>query len=354
MRDRGRHAFTLIETVLSLGIVGIIALAMTSVVLLTGKAMPSAADADVANVTTREVAQRIAGEVAAATQINAVSATSIRFTLPDRDGDNIAEVFEYAWSGTPGDPLRWTYNSEAPISIATGIQAFTIALDQEPVSQSGTGAAAWGSEQVLYEYYGPKAGASGVLGLASCAQYFKPTLPADATGWTVTRASVWIRRAPGATFRPELQAGIAGVGLLGEPLAVNTQATTGSTAGVTGTAFVPVVFTCTTTPTYAPGVGVFLRLAPITLATNATNAGEVGFDSAVAAHPAYFSTTTTGLTWTHDQDGGMACVIMGRVLRPLTTTSDIQRATRVQIGVTLTGVPEQSASARMLNRPEVP
>ena len=50
----------------------------------------------------------------------------------------------------------------------------------------------------------------------------------------------------------------------------------------------------------------------------------------------------------------MACVIMGRVQRPATTTGTIQRATRVQVGVTLTGVPDQSASARMLNRPEVP
>lgn len=99
MRTPRPIAFTLIETVLSLGIVGVIAVSMTSIMMLTSRAMPSVRDADVVNVSTREVASRIAAELADATSITGLSARSVTFTVPDRDSDGLEETFRYGWGG---------------------------------------------------------------------------------------------------------------------------------------------------------------------------------------------------------------------------------------------------------------
>ncbi len=350
---RGRpHAFTLVETVLSLGILGLIATSMTSIVLLTSRAMPTATDVDVANVAAREVTSRIAGDIGTATRLQAVGARSIQFEVADRDGDGNPEMFEYTWSGTAGDPLVWKYNGSEPITVASNVTAFTIALDNANVTVSSTGPDAWGSEEVLHEYQGSKPASMLVQGLNAYGQYFCPTLPADATGWTVTRVGAWLSRSGTATQAPVLVVQLVDADITGNPGLVKDAAMTLDVSAVTSTSNALAVFTPTTTPTYAPGTGKFLCFSA-TLATNKFNSANVAADD-TAAGPGLLASTTTGLLWTTDSDGGLACVIYGKVRRPSTTTSVVQHAAGVSLTLKQGTGSTMSASARMLNRPGVP
>ncbi len=355
MRTPRPNAFTLIETVLSLGIVGVIAVSMTSIMMLTSRAMPSVRDADVVNVSTREVASRIAAELADATSITGLSAHSVTFTVPDRDSDGLDETFRYGWGGTAGDPLVWTYNGGSAITVASNVQDFTLFAESGTVTQAVAGPSAWGSEVILHEQLAPPTTAMTISGLNRTAHFFKPDFPAGTTGWTVTRASLKIRRASGATAAPVLRVSFVSPGITGTPDLGAFQLTIGDTSGVTSSAqWFTAPFTCATTPTYPSSQGLFLYVAPTT-GTNASTAADVGVTAGVANYPSYYCSTNTALlVWSTDYDDGLGCTIWGRFYGPTTTTTTAQRYTRAQVRLRIGSADSTTASAQLLNRPLAP
>jgi hypothetical protein len=52
------------------------------------------------------------------------TATAMTFTVPDRDGDLLAETIRYAWSGTPGDPLTRQINEGAVATMLEDVHVF--------------------------------------------------------------------------------------------------------------------------------------------------------------------------------------------------------------------------------------
>lgn len=355
MRTTRANAFTLIETVLSLGIVGVIAVSMTSIMMLTSRAMPSVGDADVVNVSTREVASRIASELASATSITSLSAHSVTFTVPDRDSDGLEETFRYGWTGTAGDPLVWTYNGGSAITVASNVQGFTLAAESATVAQATTGPSAWGSEVILHEQLAPPTTTATINGLNRSAHFFKPDFPAGTTGWTVTRATLKLRRSTGATLAPVLRVSFVSPGVTGTPDLGAFQLTIGDTSGVTGsTQWYTAPFTCATTPTYPTSQGLFLYVAPTT-GTNATTSADAGLSAGVANYPSYYCSTNTALlVWNTDDDDGLGCTIWGRFYGPTATTAAAQRYTRAEVRLKIGTADSTTASAQLLNRPLAP
>lgn len=348
------NAFTLIETVLSLAIVGVVAMSATSIVLLTSKAMPSADDADVANVSTRDIVNRIGSELSTATSIVAVAPHSIVFTVPDRDGDALEETFRYRWSGVAGEPLEWQYNGGTAITVASSVSDFSLVLNATDVSQTAAGPDAWGSEQLIYEHAGTLGTSVEVRGLTQIGQFVRPTMPSGATQWAPTRAVVQIKRGGSATQTPVLRGTFFSITALGVPDLTKNQATTYDGSGVTSTTnFTDVTFTATGTTAFASGSGAFFLLAP-TLATTTNNSGNIGKATGVAFDPGYVSSTTNLLTWTVEQDAGLACMIYGKFYGPTTTTTSVRRATRATIALSLTTGGTAAATAQLLARPATP
>lgn len=355
MRTPRPNAFTLIETVLSLGIVGVIAVSMTSIMLLTSRAMPSVGDADVVNVSSREVASRIASELASATSITDLTTRSITFTVPDRDSDGLEETFRYGWGGAPGDPLVWTYNGGSPITVAGNVQDFTLLAESTTVTQTVAGPSAWGTEVVLHEQPAPPTTSLTISGLNRAAHFFKPDFPAGTTGWTVTRASLKMRRAGATTTTPVLRVSFVSPGITGTPDLGAFQLTLGDTSAVTSTTeWLSVPYICATTPTYPTSQGLFLYAAPTT-GTTASTAADLGVTAGCANYPSYYCTTNTALLlWNTDYDDGLGCTIWGKFYGPTTKTSTAQRYVRAEVRLKIGDAATSHASAQLLNRPLAP
>src|SRR2546425_414614 len=105
-----RPAFTLVEAVLSLIITSILCLAIGSALTVASRALPQNDSPASAGLTGAFAIEQLSSDLIAALCIAERSATTLAFTVPDRNGDGSPERIRYAWSGTIGDPLTREYN----------------------------------------------------------------------------------------------------------------------------------------------------------------------------------------------------------------------------------------------------
>jgi len=133
-----RRGFTLVEIVTSVAISSILLLALTSVVLLASKALPS----NVAATDTRDGAagalDSMLAELATAKSISVASATNIRFTIPDRTGDGADDTIEYKWSGTSGDPLQRNFNDAGWATVSPSLSSFALVYSRRSSTSNVT------------------------------------------------------------------------------------------------------------------------------------------------------------------------------------------------------------------------
>src|SRR4051794_4018386 len=122
LRSPKSIAFTLIELVISLAIMAIIATALGSTIVLASRALDQDAGPAAAAVAARRATDRMLADLAAAISFSERTATSVTFTVPDRDGDGVPETIRYAWSGSGGDALTREYNGGRPEAFADGVQ----------------------------------------------------------------------------------------------------------------------------------------------------------------------------------------------------------------------------------------
>src|SRR5688500_19725592 len=90
-----RRAFSLVELTATAAISGIIVVGIASAVVVGTRALPQnqTSSRDMLNAT--EVAEQISNELHYAQSIESKSPTSIRFNVPDRDGDTEPDTIEY-------------------------------------------------------------------------------------------------------------------------------------------------------------------------------------------------------------------------------------------------------------------
>lgn len=105
------------------------------------------------------------------------------FIVPDRDNDGMDETIRYAWSEVVGDPLTRRINdgNAAPIlSEVRGIYAITYPI-LEPNCGGSTGGLLIGHDATAHNR------SFTVQANSWIGEYFLPSLPADATSWSVTQ-----------------------------------------------------------------------------------------------------------------------------------------------------------------------
>lgn len=116
MRRRG---FTLIELVVSLGIVGVLAMAMGSTIVLSMRALPTAGGGPETQASAGRTLQIIGSDVRLATAVSMPDVRTLTLTIPDQTGDASDETVTYAWAGTAGNPFTRTFNADTTTLLSS-------------------------------------------------------------------------------------------------------------------------------------------------------------------------------------------------------------------------------------------
>ncbi len=190
-----RRGFTMIEVVVTVTLTSILMLGLMSAMLIAGKALPDENSPVDHLIRTGQVAEGIAEELRFAVHITEYSSNAITFTVADRDEDGSPETIRYAWSGTTDDPLTRQYNHGTAVTVLDQIHQFNLAYDLYSVTEEYPAPLVESAETELMGYDAASGlGDVHVRDDRWWAEYFKPTFPADAVSWKVTRAQFLARR----------------------------------------------------------------------------------------------------------------------------------------------------------------
>lgn len=122
-RHSRRAGYTLIELVVSMGAASVLLAALASAVTVSTQSwstdLSPRRQAEASDST-----QRMHDDLRSAVQFTERTSRAATFQIPDRDGDGIRETVRYAWSGTPGDPLTVSLNSQPAEELVASVQEF--------------------------------------------------------------------------------------------------------------------------------------------------------------------------------------------------------------------------------------
>lgn len=207
-----RRGFTLVELVVAVGITSILMVAIGSVILIAGSAVPESRGPSEAVVEAGAGLEQIAAELQYALSFAEHSLHAVRFNVADRDGDGSPEAIRYAWSGTPGAPLMRQYNDAAPVEVLSDVRDFQLNYDLKTISEEA--ATENQSPETLLSFYDDQVHLAGFPIDSSTwpGQFFRPLLPLGAVGWRVTRVKfrARIRGQPTGMTKVQLRLPIPG------------------------------------------------------------------------------------------------------------------------------------------------
>jgi len=217
-RTRPRAAFTLIEMVVSLCVISIVFVAMGSVMVLATKVIHDPDDPVNLTIDAADVLRKMCSELEIATVMKTATATVVEFDVPDRDSDAVDEVIKYEWSGTAGDPLLRQYNGGNAVKVLESVVEFELIFNCE-TTHNTTPPEIEGAEELFLMQDNTNSGSGGQMSLKNdntMAQVFKPTLPADASSWRITR--VMAMPSPKKPFAETLSVSVRATDVNDEPL----------------------------------------------------------------------------------------------------------------------------------------
>ncbi len=114
-----RHAFSLTEMVVAMGISAILVAALTSTLHLATRTLSVAHSPSAESSTLHRFTRQWAADLRLALDFENVQSSAIRFLVPDRDGDGRAESIEYRWTGAPNNSIVRVLDLSADPSPAT-------------------------------------------------------------------------------------------------------------------------------------------------------------------------------------------------------------------------------------------
>lgn len=188
-RSQPASAFTLVELVISLGVMSVLAVGVSSAILVSLRSVETSDSQSARIRQAADVSSQMAAELTTALDVSERANQTITFSVPDRDNDGSSEEIQYAWSGVAGDPLMRRLNAEAANPILRNVHAFGLSYDLVPVPAPVTG-----SDLLLAAHHSSHDLAGLKIGSQQwAAQAFRASLPSGATSWKPTRAVAYCR-----------------------------------------------------------------------------------------------------------------------------------------------------------------
>lgn len=194
-----RRAFTLLEVVLALFIIGLLMSAIASAVVLAAKAAPDPAGAAASLAEAGEVASLLAAELQFAQSVTELTPTAITFTVPDASG--ATRSVRYYWSATSDKSLRRVVNGVEGILLPS-CSNFALKYDRRADLGSKTvQTTATGDEILLSSFLNYSSGTvtNRVLDVSSSSlggqvfQIDSTLIPANTTKVEITRVKLWMK-----------------------------------------------------------------------------------------------------------------------------------------------------------------
>ncbi|HEX4794806.1 MAG TPA: prepilin-type N-terminal cleavage/methylation domain-containing protein [Humisphaera sp.] len=284
---RNRHAFTLIEMVVSSAVVGLIALAVASSVTVALRCAQSTRDTGSAynqTAVARSAVDQISDDMKAATKIEPLyvppwpaGTIGVTLTVPARNGDSSPETIVYSWAGA-GQPIMRQYNSQTAVSIADNVQNFAFSFSPEQLL-------------VQHDAVNGNATSAALSSTNWFCEYFRPTFPSGTTSWKLTHVKLQLQRSGTSTgtvnvkiYNPDASQKPTGTALATATVDISTVSSSGGAwvdvpiSGISG---------------LAPGSGLC-----IVVGTSSGSIGYCYYDSPATANTIYSASTSGGSSWT--------------------------------------------------------
>lgn len=189
---RKTSGFTLLEMVMSLSVLAIAFAAVGSVFVLASHVMPTPDNAEGATLNQSAALSRLIEDLQVARYITEDSATAVTMVVDDRTGDGLPDRLRYAWSGNIGDPLTLSINGSAPADVVENLSAFNLAYTTEERVDSIPSTTRTSEEVLLHQCTTASSASERILNTSAqgIGQIIQPTLPDEATAYTVTRIRI--------------------------------------------------------------------------------------------------------------------------------------------------------------------
>ncbi|MCP4379484.1 MAG: hypothetical protein GY794_25350, partial [bacterium] len=124
--NRRARGFSLMETIVSVGVTATLMGGMVSVMSIASRASYNNIAASEHTYQARDVVSDITTDLGLAQSFTERTSTTVAFKVPDRDGDGMAESIKYTWSGGSGGTLTRQYNGGTVVIVAQDVQHFNL------------------------------------------------------------------------------------------------------------------------------------------------------------------------------------------------------------------------------------
>lgn len=351
-RGVSQRGYTLVELVVSMGVMSVLMMGMGSVILIASKALPDGQSPLEITIQSSAIADQIAGELRYAMSVTETTPTALEFAVPDRNhGAAGAETIRYEWSGTLGDPLTRQYNGGTVVSVVEDVQAFDLTYNVKVVQAGFAPSALEGAETLLTSYETDDSNFA-ITADAWGGQYFLPSLPPEAISWKVTRVQLLAQKSGGTSgltmvqLRPADTGNVPASTVLEEILFPES---------LLGNSPSWQEFTFTNVSGLSPSEGLCLVVTP---APENTNVDPCILRYNSAGGSGILTTYDGGLSWTNDAGQAMAYYVYGTITTgdgPLEPVAESFFLIGVEIGLRVG--PDASTrvetAVQVLNAPEV-
>ena len=190
-----RRGMTLLEMVVSVGIMSILATVIGSTIIIASRALPEEHGPADNAIRAAAAADQLATEIQYAISITVRSSDMVEFTVADRDGDEVPETIRYIWSGTAGGSLRRQYNGGTSREILTNVHEFNLSYDLQAISEETPDNNESAQTQLITNTYADDQADRTIKDNEWYGQYFLPSLPVDAVSWKVTWVGFYAKNA---------------------------------------------------------------------------------------------------------------------------------------------------------------
>lgn len=124
--NRRLAGYTLLELVVASASAAVLVGGLASSLFIAAQSLDAGSDTLATRRTASLTLEKISRDLQSAKTLSELTATSVTMTVPDRNGDSVAETIRYYWSGSTGDPLLEDYNGTTT-TLANDVQSFSLA-----------------------------------------------------------------------------------------------------------------------------------------------------------------------------------------------------------------------------------